>query len=107
MHVARNSKYQRRLRQTEEVREHFLREFHISNITKHAVKNVAASVFWLERRYPAEFALKNVVRADPGGDKELEVEIPAAVLARHRALLLELAREDEAELKSANPAADN
>jgi len=62
MHVARNPKYQRRLRKAEEVREHFLREFHITNITKHAVKNVAASMFWLERRYPNEFALKAVSR---------------------------------------------
>jgi hypothetical protein len=62
MHVARNPKYQRRLRQAEEVREHFLREFHIANITKHAAKNVAASMFWLERRYPQEFALKTVNR---------------------------------------------
>ena len=55
-----------RLRQAEEVREHFLREFHISNITKHAAKNLAASMFWLERRYPNEFALKTVNR-DSGG----------------------------------------
>jgi len=62
MHVARNPKYQRRLKQAEEIREHFLREFHIANITKHATKNVAASMFWLERRYPNEFALKTVSR---------------------------------------------
>ena len=62
MHVARNPKYHRRLRQAEEIREHFLREFHISNITRHAAKNVAASMFWLERRYPNEFALKTVSR---------------------------------------------
>ena len=62
MHVSRNPKYQRRLKQAEEVREHFLREFHIANITKHAAKNVAASMFWLERRYPAEFALRVVNR---------------------------------------------
>jgi hypothetical protein len=68
MHVARNPKYQRRLRQAEEVREHFLREFHIANITKHAAKNVAASMFWLERRYPNEFALKTVNR--DSGDME-------------------------------------
>ena len=62
MHVTRNSKYQRRLKEAEEVREHFLREFHIANITKHATKTVAASMFWLERRYPAEFALRVVNR---------------------------------------------
>ncbi|HTG51699.1 MAG TPA: hypothetical protein VMA33_02475, partial [Candidatus Tectomicrobia bacterium] len=62
MHVARNPKYQRRLKQAEEIREHFLREYHIANITRHAAKTVAASMFWLERRYPNEFALKAVNR---------------------------------------------
>jgi hypothetical protein len=61
-HVSRNPKYQRRLKEAEETREHFLREFHIANITKHAAKTVAASMFWLERRYPAEFALRVVNR---------------------------------------------
>jgi hypothetical protein len=96
LHVSRNQKYQMRLREAEEIREHLLREFHIANITKHAAKNVAASMFWLERRFPNEFALKNVVRADPDGSKELEEEIPVEVLSRHRQLLLELARQDEA-----------
>jgi hypothetical protein len=67
-HVSRNPKYQRRLKEAEEIREHFLREFHIANITKHAAKNVAASMFWLERRYPNEFALKAVNR--DSGDME-------------------------------------
>ena len=50
MHVARNPRYQRRLRQAEEVREHFLREFHIANITRHAVplflKNAAPAYLY-------------------------------------------------------------
>jgi hypothetical protein len=52
----------RRLRHAEEIREHFLREFHIANIKKHAEKNVSASMFWLERRFPSEFALRTVIR---------------------------------------------
>jgi hypothetical protein len=68
LHVSRNQKYQMRLREAEEIREHFLREFHIANITRHAAKNVAASLFWLERRYPNEFALKSVNR--DSGDME-------------------------------------
>jgi hypothetical protein len=35
-HVVRNPKYQQRLKQAEEVREHFLREFHIANTIKPA-----------------------------------------------------------------------
>jgi hypothetical protein len=62
LHVRKSPKYARRLKQAEEVREHFLREYHIANITQHSVKNVAASMFWLERRYPNEFALRTVVR---------------------------------------------
>jgi hypothetical protein len=60
--VGQFPKYQRRLKQAEEVREHFLREFHIANVTRHSVKSVLASLWWLERRYPNEFALKTVSR---------------------------------------------
>ena len=48
-HVKRNPKYQRRLREAEETREEFLREFHIANVRKHAPKNLLASLWWLER----------------------------------------------------------
>ena len=88
--------YQRRLREAEQIRESFLKEYHIANIKQHAPKNVLASLWWLERRYPGEFALRNVVRPDPEGDNEAEEVIPAEELARHRALMLEMAREDEA-----------
>jgi hypothetical protein len=63
-HVLRNPKYQRRLKEAEEIREHFLKEFHIANISKHSVKNVVASMWWLERRYPNEFALRSVIREE-------------------------------------------
>jgi hypothetical protein len=58
-------------------------------------RNWLAHAWWLERNLPHLYALHNVVRIDPEQDRELEEEIPAEVLARHRALLLELAREDE------------
>jgi hypothetical protein len=63
-HVVRNPKYQRRLKEAEEIREYFLREYHIKNISKHSVKNVIASMWWLERRYPGEFALRQVIREE-------------------------------------------
>jgi hypothetical protein len=97
--VVRVSSYQRRLKEAEEIRESVLREFHMANIKQHASKNLLASLWWLERRYPAEFALRNVNRPDPEREKKLEEEIPAEALARHRALVLELAREDEARAK--------
>jgi predicted transcriptional regulator with HTH domain len=57
------------------VRESFLREFHIANIVKHAPKNVLASLWWLERRYPGEFALKNVHRPTENKKDELMVRM--------------------------------
>jgi hypothetical protein len=60
--VGQYPSFRRRLREAEEIREHFLREFHMANVLKHSAKNVAASMFWLERRYPNEFALKTVSR---------------------------------------------
>jgi hypothetical protein len=61
-HVTRFPNYAKRLKHAEEIREQFLREYHIANIKKHAEKTVVASMFWLERRYPNEFALRTVNR---------------------------------------------
>jgi hypothetical protein len=79
-HVKLNPKYQRRLKEAEETREDFLREFHIANIRKHAPRNVLASLWWLERRYPNQFALRNVHRsegstAQPIGDSVSEDQL--------------------------------
>jgi hypothetical protein len=62
--VGQYASFRRRLREAEEVREHFLREFHIANITQHSAKTVAASMFWLERKYPNEFSLRSVIREE-------------------------------------------
>jgi hypothetical protein len=58
--------------------------------------NWVAYAWILERCWPSLFALRNVARADSEQDQESEPELPAELLQRHRALLLELAREDEA-----------
>jgi hypothetical protein len=68
--VGQFPEYQHRLKQAEEIREHFLREFHIANVTRHSVKSVLASLWWLERRYPNEFALK-IVNRDSGDMEQL------------------------------------
>ena len=104
LHVGRNPKYQRRLRQAEEVREHFLREFHIANITKHAAKNVAASMFWLERRYPNEFALKTVNR--DSGDMEKQAlcdKVSLEQLVANAKLAAEIAANPPAGLVNSTP----
>jgi hypothetical protein len=92
-HVVLNPKYQRRLKEALETRENFLRELHIANITKHAAKSVAASMFWLERRYPAEFALKTVTR-ESGGALEQQAlcdKISLAQLVENAKLAAEVA----------------
>ena len=69
----------------EGAREDFLREYHIANVRKHAPRNVKpenviASLWWLERRYPNQFALRNVYRSEgstdqPIGDKTDESQL--------------------------------
>jgi hypothetical protein len=104
MHVSRNPKYQRRLKQAEEVREHFLREFHIANITKHAAKNVAASMFWLERRYPAEFALRVVNRQINSQEPVLDRVSPEQLIEDIR--LAQQVANERVQLPSLAPASD-
>ena len=74
-HVKRNPKYQRRLKEAEETREEFLREYHIANIRKHAPRNVLASLWWLERRFPQNFALRNFVRNEGSTSSHLLIII--------------------------------
>jgi hypothetical protein len=50
------------LSQAEEVRKNLLRELHIENITQHSKRSVISRMWWLERNYPNEFALRTVVR---------------------------------------------
>jgi hypothetical protein len=93
--VSRSERLQERLKEAEATRESFLMEFHINNIKQHAPRNVLASLWWLERRHPNLYALRRVDRSS-SEDKPTEPDIPAAVLLEHRALQLQLAREDEA-----------
>jgi hypothetical protein len=60
--VGQYASCRRRLAKAEEIRQHFLREYHIANITQHSRRSVIASMWWLERNYPNEFALRTVVR---------------------------------------------
>ena len=83
------------LKEAEATRESFLMEFHIDNIKKHAPRNVLASLWWLERRHPNLYALRRVDRST-SEDRPAEPDVPAEVLAEHRALMLQMAREDEA-----------
>jgi hypothetical protein len=95
-HVKRNPKYQRRLKQAEETREEFLREFHIANIRKHAPRNVLASLWWLERRFPNQFALKPVHRSEGSSVQPIGDKIDESQLRRYAELIAEFKRENEA-----------
>jgi hypothetical protein len=95
-HVKRNEKYQRRLKQAEETREEFLREFHIANIRKHAPRNVLASLWWLERRFPNQFALKPVHRSEGSSEQPIGDRIDESQLRRYSELMAEFKRENEA-----------
>lgn len=103
-HVKANAKYQRRLKQAEETREEFLREFHIANIRKHAPRNVLASLWWLERRYPNQFALRNVNRTEGVSDQPIGDRISEDQLRRYAELQHDFIRENEAK-KAAQSAA--
>lgn len=99
-HVKLNAKYQRRLRETEETREDFLREFNIANIRKHTPRNVLASLWWLERRYPNQFALRNVQRSEGAGDQPLGDKIDEGQLRRYASLMEDFRRENESKAQS-------
>ena len=103
-HVKLNPKYQRRLKEAEETREQFLREYHIANIRKHAPRNVLASLWWLERRYPGEFALRNVHRPDGSTDHPIGDKVDEADLRRYAAMMADFARENEPKAVAPAPA---
>jgi hypothetical protein len=97
-HVQANAKFQRRLKEAEEVREHFLREYHIENIRKHAPKNVLASLWWLERRYPNEFALRTVNRNLNSSDMPIGDAVSEEQLRLMAQRMEDFARETQSEL---------
>jgi hypothetical protein len=62
LHVSRKPTWKQRLDRAREVRKAVWREMHTQNILKQAPKNVVASLWWLERNYPDEYALRTVSR---------------------------------------------
>jgi hypothetical protein len=96
-HVKRNPKYQRRLKQAEETREDFLREYHIANIRKHAPRNLLASLWWLERRIPQSFALRHVPRSEGSTAEAIGEKVDEAALRRYAALMEDFRKENSGE----------
>ena len=93
-HVKRNPKYQRRLKEAEETREEFLREYHIANIRKHAPRNLLASLWWLERRIPSQFALRHVNRSEGSTDQPIGDKVDEEQLRRYAALMEDFRKEN-------------
>jgi hypothetical protein len=100
LHVSRNERYQERLKRAEAAREDYLREFHIQNIRKHAPRNVLASLWWLERRFPNQFALKPVHRSEGSSEQPIGDRIDESQLRRYSELIAEFERENEAKAPS-------
>jgi hypothetical protein len=94
--VKRKPKYQWRLKEAEETREEFLREYHIANIRKHAPRNLLASLWWLERRFPSQFALRTVNRNLNSIDQPIGDQVPEERLREYGRQMLEFARENQA-----------
>jgi hypothetical protein len=102
-HVKRSPKYQRRLKEAEETREEFLREYHIADIRKHAPRNVLASLWWLERRFPSQFALRTVNRNLNSIDQPIGDQVPEERLREYGRQMLEFARENQAKTREQTP----
>jgi hypothetical protein len=98
LHVSRNERYQERLKRAEAAREDYLREFHIQNIRKHAPRNVLASLWWLERRFPNQFALKPVHRSEGSSVQPIGDKIDESQLRRYAELMEDFRRENKAKV---------
>jgi hypothetical protein len=95
LRVSRSERLQARLKKAEETRFNRRHEEALEAIMAAGEKSWMAYAWLLERTMPQLYALRSVHR-DANDDQQGEPEIPSEILARHRALLLELAREDEA-----------
>jgi hypothetical protein len=92
--VSRSKRLQERLKEAETTRFNLRHEQAIESIMEAGTRSWMAHAWWAERNLPERYAMRAVSRPDTD-TKPQQAEIPAEVLARHRALMLEMAREDE------------
>jgi hypothetical protein len=91
---SQNPRLKQRLKEAEDVRADLRREQCLEAIIRAGERGNWAAYAWiLEKTWPGLFALRNVARPDSEQD-DSEPELPAEILQRHRALLLQQARED-------------
>jgi hypothetical protein len=93
--VQRSVRLQERLKEAEATRFALRQEQALESIMAAGERSWMAHAWFLERSAPQMWALRNVARPDPS-DQPAEEPLPAEVLQRHRTLLLQQAREDEA-----------
>jgi hypothetical protein len=94
-HIQQKPEWRALVAEAEKVRDEVWRDHALEMIKSAMPKNWQAAMTYLERKYPNAWALRNFVRPDPSAPTA-EEELPAEVLSRHHALMLQLAREDEA-----------
>jgi hypothetical protein len=70
---------------------------------KHAPCNVFASLWWLERRYPSQFALRNVHRLEGSSEQPIDDKIDECQLRRYAGLMAEFKRESETKAQEQTP----
>jgi hypothetical protein len=87
--------HQRRYAKADQLRFEVRRERMEELVTQHAEASAHAALGWLERRIPQHWALKSVPRETDSSTRP-DDQVPSEVLAEHRALQLQMAREDEA-----------
>jgi hypothetical protein len=66
--------------------------------------HVLASMWWLERRYPNQFALRNVHRTEGSTDSPVGDKVDEDQLRRYAALMDDFRRENEAKKPAQTPA---
>jgi hypothetical protein len=93
LRVVKNEAWQRRLKQSEQIRANVRFERACASIMAAGEVSWPAHAWWLERSYPHLFALRQVNRADPEA-RQAEPELPAEILAHHKALMLETLSEE-------------
>lgn len=62
LRVTQRPNWKKRIERAKEIRKAVWHEMHIQNILKQAPKNVIASLWWLERNFPDQYALRTVSR---------------------------------------------
>jgi hypothetical protein len=80
-----------------------LREYHIANVRKHAPKNLLASLWWLERRWPQNFALRHFVRNEAQSEAAIGDRISEDQLRRYSELMEDFRKENQAKPPAQTP----